>query len=181
MIWPSVVIEPLVTITPTHPESGVGNIMFNGGNLSLNTYASSTWPSASKALFIPFWISKPITFSTMFWVNGATTSGNVDVGVYSVDGTKIVSKGSTAQSGASALQSVSVTSTTLGAGMYYLAMAADNTTATYYRTIAGQSLRTKFTGMAEMSSAFALPATATFATVAADYIPMVGLSTRSTI
>lgn len=181
MIWPIPVVEPLVTITPTHPESGVANTMFNGGNLSLNTYASTAWPTASKAFYIPFFVSKQITFTTLFTVNGATTSGNIDLGVYDANGTKIVSSGSTAQSGASALQKVTVASTSIGPGIFYLAMSVDNVTATVYRTIGGQVLRTKMTGMAEQASAFVLPATATFATLTPDFIPMVGLSVRSSI
>lgn len=181
MIWPNSPLEPLVTITPTSAESGVGNAMYNGGNLSLNTYAQTAWPSANLAIYVPFFLSKPITFSTMFWMNGSTVAGNVDVGVYAEDGTRIVSKGSTAAAGTTTLQVVTVTTTTIGPGLFYLALACSSTSELVYKTIIGQVLRTKFTGMAQQATALPLPATATFATVGQDYVPLVGLSTRSSI
>ncbi len=182
-MWPNNNLEPLCTITPASPESGVFNAPYNGGNVGLNGYASAAWSgiAANTAVFIPFSVAKRITFTTLFIVNGATVSGNVDVGIYDSNGTLIVSKGSTAQAGASALQKFTVTSTTIGPGVYYLAVVFDNTTGTIYKTIIGQALRTKLTGMAQMASAFPLPATVTFATIGQDFVPMVGLSVRSSI
>lgn len=179
-MWPRQILRPLTTICTASVES-MGNMMFNGGNLSLNTYASTAWPTINAAIFVPFFCPCPLTFATMFWVNGLTVTGNVDVGVYNADGTLIVHSGSTAASGASAIQLVTVTSTTINAGNYYFAMAASSVSGTYYRTLIGQTLRTKLAGLAQQSSALPLPSTATMVTVNQDYVPMVGLSTRSTI
>lgn len=181
-MFPKDIFEPMVTIHTLSPEAGVGLGIFNGANVGMDGYSSSAWPAgANTAVFIPFLVGKEITFSTMFWVNGTVVSGNVDVGVYSQDGTKIVSKGSTAQSGTSAIQIVTVTTTTIGPGLYYLALVLDNATGTIASYPIGQVLKTKFTGAAQMASAFALPSSATFATLGQDSLPLVGLSTRSTI
>jgi hypothetical protein len=66
-----------------------------------------------------------------------TASGNVDVGIYSSDGTtltRLVSSGSTAAAGASAVQTITVASAALVPSFsYYLAVAPDNATVTIGR------------------------------------------------
>jgi hypothetical protein len=57
----------------------------------------------------------------MLVLNGATASGNMDVGIYDYAGTRLVSSGSTAQSGTSAFQDFDITDTLLGPGIFYLA------------------------------------------------------------
>ena len=39
---------------------------------------------------------KRVTFTKMFWVNGAAVTGAYDVGIYATDGTRLVSTGSSA-------------------------------------------------------------------------------------
>lgn len=81
----------------------------------------------------PFRVSIPYPITYFWWVNGATVNGNVDMGVYSEDGqTLLVSAGSTAQSGASAVQTKAV-SFTLSPGRYYLGFATSSATATFHR------------------------------------------------
>jgi hypothetical protein len=180
-LWPFIPEPPLVTIHPMSIESGIGTRMFNEANGGLNGFSSATWPTASLAIYYPFSVTQNVTFSTLFCLNGTVVSGNVDVGVYTQDGRKIVSSGSTVQAGTSTLQVFTVAATTLGPGTYYMALALDNTTATIFRGIVGQVLRTRFTGMMQQATAFPLPTTATPAIIGQDYIPMMGLSTRSTI
>ncbi|HVB24120.1 MAG TPA: hypothetical protein VNG51_19435 [Ktedonobacteraceae bacterium] len=84
-------------------------------------------------------------------------------------------------SGTYNIQLLTLTTTTLGPGLYYMAMSCDNTTANFAIQQIGQSLKTPYTGLAQMDSAFPLPASATFATLGQDQIPLFGLSTRSTI
>lgn len=180
-MWPTQAMEPLVTITPLSVESGIHNLMYNGANIGANGMASGAWPSSNLAILIPFSLSKKILVNALFWVNGATASGNVDAGIYDANGTRLLSTGSTAQSGTSAIQVISTSATEIGPGLFYLALAMDNTTGTIVRTLSGQSLRNKMAGMAQAATSFVLPATLTFASVGQDYIPMVGLSTRSSI
>ncbi len=182
MIFPVSTVTPLVTINPYSLESlGSGLAVWGAG--SMNGAASAVYPTANLAIFIPFAITNPITIVNLFAYNGTVASGNIDIGIYDVAGTKIVSTGSTAQAGTSALQVIAPTSTQLGAGVYYMAIAMDNTTGTLLRSnIAGQTVSLlKTVGMAQMATAFPLPAAATFETVSNAYIPLIGLSTRSVV
>jgi hypothetical protein len=89
---------------------------------------SATFVAANRAIFQPFRVAEPCVIKQLYVHNGATASGNIDVGVYSMDGTQLVSTGSTAQSGTSNLQVFDVTDTLIGRGAYYVAVAMDNTT-----------------------------------------------------
>lgn len=141
-------------------------------------FASTTYPTANLAIYIPFVIDEPLTVQRLFWANGTVASGNVDIGVYSVDGTRLVSSGSTAQSGPNAHQSVDVTDTLLGRGVYYIGVSMDNTTGTLFRRNAAAN-DNKIVGCAQEASAFPLPATATFATITTGFFPLVGVLFRS--
>src|SRR5579872_5172234 len=123
MIWPTSISEPLVTIIPKSIES-LGPLIMNTGAIN---GASATWPTANLAIFVPFYVAKTIVVKNMFSVNGSAVSGNIDVGIYDIGGNKIISKGSTAQANTSGIQPFSITATELGAGIYYMAIAMDNT------------------------------------------------------
>ena len=145
--------------------------------------ASAVWPSSNLAIFIPFTLPEASLALAMFSYNGATASGNLDVGLYKADGTRIVSMGSTAQAGTSALQTLDITDTTLPGGeLLYLAMAMDNTTGTTFRLTGSSNVgQLRACGVMQMATAFPLPATATFATLTSNYAPVVGVAFRSTI
>lgn len=140
--------------------------------------STAVWPTANKALYVPFSVQSPITVTQFFWENGGTLSGNVDVGIYDLGGKRLVSSGSVAQSGTSVIQSVDTTDLLLQAGAYYLAMAMDNGTGQIGRwspsAAYGRAL-----GLAEQATAFPLPATATFAALTVGAIPGVFGTLRS--
>ena len=167
--------RPTITITPFAAESLAGNAPG-----SLGAPASSTFPSANAAYFFPFRIWTPITVRKLFAHNGATASGNIDVGIYDAQGRKLVSAGSTAQAGTNALQEFDVTDTVIGPGLFYLAVAMDNTTGTLFRSTFGGSVNSKVMGEAQQASAFPLPATATFATANVNML-LIGLTTRTVL
>ena len=139
-----------------------------------------TWPVANGAIYIPFVAEAQVTCYQIGWINGSTVSGNIDVGIYDRTGVRQVSKGSTAMAGASAIQLANITDTTLTPGNYFLAMAVDNTTATFSRTNTGSEILRTF-GLQVQTSAFALPATATFANPANSYIPVVFAALAATV
>jgi hypothetical protein len=147
---------------------------------TLRVGASAVYPTANLAIYVPFSLGVPITAVQMFIYNGATVSGNVDVGLYAADGTRLVSMGSTAQAGTSVLQAFDITDTPLGPGNYYLACAVDNTTATLFR-LAPTARQIAGLGCFTQVTAFPLPAVATFATYASAYLPVFGLSTRTVL
>lgn len=143
--------------------------------------ASAAWQTANAAIYVPFFLEELFTVTQMFTYNGAAVSGNIDVGLYTEGGTRIVSAGTTAQSGTAALQVYNTTDVALVPGRYYMAVALDNATGELFQSTASVPLLRMF-GVAREAAAFVLPATATFAAVAtATLVPMIGLSGRSVI
>jgi hypothetical protein len=177
MDWPSglELPDPLVTITPAH-ACALGGATGQFGGPS----TSGAYPASNRALYIPFRLTRPFTVKTLFAVNGATASGNIDVGVYDSAGTRLVSSGSTAQAGTNAIQEFDVADTLLGVGQFYLALAMDNTTGTLFR-VALSHLFLIPQGVAQQAAAFPLPATATFAQYASTYLPMFGACARTVV
>lgn len=138
--------------------------------------AGTAWPSANRAIFIPFGVARLFTAQKMSAYTGAT--GNIDVGIYDEAGTRLVSLGSTAA--ASGTPSWDITDTVLSRGIYYMAMASDNTGFTIRATATNNNTATiEAFGMAQMASAFPLPSTATFAKVTSNFIPLIAISGRS--
>lgn len=177
--WPITIVEPLITITPWSMES-LGQALAAGGGTAYPG-ASTVYPVANTAYFIPFILTKPFTSVKMAQLNGGTVSGNIDVGIYDDKGTRLVSIGSTAQSGINNWQSFDITDILLGPGKFFLAVAMDNTTATLFRGTVTNAAFLSCLGQREMASAFPLPATVTFATMVSAYIPAVLLTGRTLI
>lgn len=142
-------------------------------------YGSAAWPTANKALFVPFRIFKPITVTQMMVMNGGTVSGNLDLGIYNLNGSLIVSKGSTAQSGINAPQLLDITDTPLQPGHYFMACAFDGNTGTTSRS-APLTQYLEVLGVQQMLTAFPLPSTATFANPSSGYIPQIAVLFAST-
>lgn len=120
--------------------------------------------AANRAHYVPFVVPDPFIVDKFRWRNGSVVSGNADAGIYSSDGTRLVSTGSTAQSGASAIQEVDVTDTYLAPGVYYSAFTASNTSGSYVSfTDQGITEIGRSYGLFQQSSALPLPSSATFA------------------
>jgi hypothetical protein len=153
--------------------------------VSLSAPASSTWPVANQAYFIPLTLPWPYPVVRLWWFNGsAVTSTNMDIGIYTLDGIRLYSSGSTAESGVSAPQFVVPTSPILlTPGRYYMALACSTTTAncggdgtTSMTVIAG-----RLCGMLQQASALPLPPVATFAAMATNaFIPFFGITRTPT-
>lgn len=150
------------------------------GSAGTPTYAASiTWPSANMAVYIPFWLPWPYTVRRVFWMNGSSvTTVNVDFGIYNADGTLIYSTGSTARSGASALQYVAPTAFVLSPGSYYFGYSCSSTTTNRGGSGALPALSGHFAmaGIQQEASALPLPATMTPATVANPVLPLCGIT-----
>jgi hypothetical protein len=159
-----------ITINPWSYQS-LGPALFA---MTLGTPASQNFVTANLAVFIPFWVPEPVVITKMGWGNGAAVAGNIDVGIYSEAGTRLVSSGTTAQSGTTVMQIVNVTDTTLPRGRYYLAMASDTSgiTQKVYAVLPAAGIPQSL-GLLQMAAAFALPANATYAKYASAFIPMV--------
>lgn len=169
--------DPLITIASLSGAS-LGAYVLSGG------VASATYTGANKAVYIPFRLTTGMTALSMYSYNGTVASGNIDLGIYDALGNKLVSAGSTAQSGTSVLQKISIASTYLPPGLYYMAVAMDNATGTLFKNAPSQSAFCAFMGMAQQATAFPLPSTATFASMTSgvfNYIPCIGLTGRSVL
>lgn len=164
--------RPLTRLNPVIDFTrGIGlEIGFYGPS----TPASAVWPSANRAILVPMYLSDTTLVPSLFADNGATAAGNLDLGIYTEGFARIVSKGSTAQSGTDAPQSFDITDVTLAPGRYYLALASDSASATFLRySVPVYAL--KAMGVLQMTSAFPLPATITPEAVASAYVPFAGL------
>ena len=176
--FPTPLLKPLVHINPTSLEAWSSPGFVNIASLAASS-TSTTWPSANLALFYPFRIFTPIIVTLLYTYNGSVASGNLDVGIYDMDGNQIVSSGSTAQTGTSTIQELNISDTPLNPGKFYLAMAMDNTTGTITRYAGPSNSELTYLGIAQQASAFPLPATATPTTASVSNFPIFGLSTRT--
>lgn len=175
--WPLPVLLPGVAVTiSTMSRESVGGIK------GIGSASSSTWDAANRAFYIPVRISQAILLAQFFVLNGATVSGNIDVGIYDIAGTKISSSGSTAQAGVNAIQTFNVTDIAIGPGLFYLAGSMNNTTG----AVANSSLSSAVVGDKAMgcfmqNTAFPLPATWTIASDGRNFVPVIGISRATTI
>ena len=179
----SQMVKYLVNLGPAPIPAGpfISTADLRVGGLLVSAPASATWPTANKAILCPFVVTKPITAVKLWILNGATASGNWDVGIYDSAFAKTVAIGSTAQAGVSTIQEFDIADTALDVGVYYFAAALDNTTGTYTRMSASAVSLGQVVGGVRMTSAFPLPATITPAAISTDSLPIMGLSTRTVV
>lgn len=166
-------LPPGLSITPFSPES-IGWRLRMGAS---SGPASTAWPSANLALYVPFRLRRNASFAAVRAMvgNGATASGNLDVGVYDESWNRLASLGSTAQSGTSVPQ-LAALALTLRRGRYYLGLAFDNNVGTVSAIGSITAGVLAALGCAQQASAFPLPATATPVACTQTIIPAFGLS-----
>lgn len=140
------------------------------------TGASTQNPVVNVATFMPVSLERETVVSRLGWYNGAAVVGNVDCGVYSWSGSRLVSTGSTAQSGVSAPQEVDVANVVLPPGDYRLALAHNSSGAVFREAAA--AVTAIASGVTIQTSAFPLPATATFVAPSTAFWPMCWINTR---
>lgn len=144
--------------------------------------ASTAWPSANLAIFVPFQLTDYQTVTKIIVGAGATAAGNFDVGIYDSTGNRIVSSGATAK-GASTEHIIDITDTALGPGLYYMAMAADGTNNYVMWTPSGTSpvplQKARLVGVLNVASAYTLPSSVTLAAASSALVPSIALYLRS--
>lgn len=145
---------------------------------------SAVHPTAAKAYFYPVRLTQPRTYTKAWWLNGATAAGNVDVGIYTVSGTtatRIVASTAEAQGTISVMQVAGTfTTTTIGPGLYYIALSASLGTATFVRAQVG-IIHARGLGVFEAATAHPLPSSITVTQILTTYGPAFGFSERSTV
>ena len=137
--------------------------------------SADVWPVADLALYIPFVLHNDQTVKRMLVEIGAS-SGNLDAGIYTEGATRKVSIGSTVVGTTNDVQELDIGDIFLVAGRYYMALVFDNATASVPR-YAVLGYKNRMVGIKEETSAFPLPATATFAEhVDRNYLPSVAVT-----
>lgn len=180
---PLVAPRPNGALTPGNTTSPVTDFVLAVGA----QYGSTTtaWTTANLAVYQAVIVQEVVTITHMA-VFVVTAAGNIDVGIYTESGTKLVSSGSTAVAGTSAIQSFDVTDTTLNKGLYWIACACSSTSAVLRASPGLVSSTNGATaparGVMAETSAVPLPTTATFAKPAATGIavPVVAAMFRTT-
>jgi hypothetical protein len=126
---------------------------------------------------MPLRLTAPFHLHKLFIYNGVTVSGNVDVGLYTIDGARLVSSGSVAQSPVSSIQEFGSWNILLPPAIYYFAMVMDNNVG-YTLKLGSATSRSRAIGCLEQAATFPLPATATFAVGTGAFYPLVGAAER---
>ncbi len=160
--------SPKPVISPWNSHSG-----FFGG------VTGFTWPAANLIIYLPFRVPEEFRVNQFFSFSGATVDGNIDAGIYSARGRKLVSTGSTAM--AAGTQTVDVTDYTLGSGLYWLAFTSSSGTATFNGISMASASLLRAMGVQEEAGSGGLPATATFATMTRTVLPGICVTQRSIV
>jgi len=137
---------------------------------------SSTWPVANLAIYIPVYVRETLTATKIRVAGDTTAANNIDAGIYNYSGTRLVSVGSTALGGGNVVMDLNIADTVLVKGIYYIGIAVDGTTGRVGAIPVGSTYDNMLYGIREETSAFPLPATATFAdNNIRKYIPNVSI------
>ncbi len=157
----------------------MGQAIVDGNGTAM---ATAAWPAASRAIYVPISLPFDYLVKRLFWSNGTTATGNVDVGIFhGTSLSKLVSTGAVAQSGTSTLQYVASASFSpagdylLTAGTYFLGASLSNT-AHMFRSSDHNANTMRFSGVLQEASAHPLPSTITPAAVASAYWPLFGMT-----
>lgn len=138
---------------------------------------SNAYTLANYGIFIPFRVMAPTRIGKMFCFNGATASGNIDLGIYSEDGVCLASTGGgTFQSGLNKFQIVLMnTPVRVSPGQfYYMALSIDNVTSTVFSFTGYSAILLSIIGLAGKTSAFPLPATVALTSYSRVFLPVFG-------
>lgn len=152
--FPATFGNPNKTIIQSHGPAGLIGDMLSSGS------SAQVWQTTNRAIFMPIFLEYPVLAQAMA-VRVSVQSGNLDVGIYTLAGAKIVTSGTTAVA-AAGLQILDIADTWLAAGTYFLALSVNNTTASFFGSAQTDEVAV-VCGVQQMNSAFVLPATATFA------------------
>lgn len=164
-----------VATLPDDPNAQVGTDEWNAahvGSNNVNLFVATCEPEAAvsanlavlanTAYLMKFSVGVDVTVTQISIITG-TSSGNIDVGIYSVTGTLLRSSGTTVCPSANVRQAIALTASyALVAGTaYYMAVAFDNAVATLLgRTPAYNGLVMMSTGYrtcVKFAASFVLP------------------------
>lgn len=142
-----------------------------------------TWQANNRIVYIPFWLPWSYVATSMFWVNGSTTTNNVDVGIYrdlfGLPSAQVFHTGSTAQSGTADLQQVAC-NVALPPGSYWFAIQLDSTVGSISRVNPSVLTMEQWGCLTQTPGTFGLPATATPVKAQGAFVPIMGMASVPT-
>jgi hypothetical protein len=131
------------------------------------------WGTANLAFFYPIMLPDSCMVTKMFWHNGTTVAGTVDIGWFSQEGGRIVSTGPQTQAGVSVTQVIDITDTALPPGPLYLGLLCSNATATFWAVGAAAVFNAMLLGVYQQAvGSGTLPNPAVFASIGNAGIPL---------
>jgi hypothetical protein len=145
--------------------------------LRVGAAAAASWPAAGRAIGVKVVVARPLVVKRAAWINGASVSGNVSIGIYNDDTLERMVSASAAQAGVSVVQAVDLTDTLLLPGAYIMAMSTDGTSQ-FVRTAINGIVQRSMSVSQATSSAYPLPATWPWDTVPAaqSFIPVMSFA-----
>lgn len=151
-------VNPPLVITPYHPEStGLETISVQ----SLSANAASRIPGANVVNYVPFRLNQHATVRKMSLLVGGANTGNVQVGLYTAVGSRIVSSGTVALGTINTLQECDITDTLLAPGTYFMAVTLENAAGTWFGlSQTDENILSNWPVYQETTGGFGLPATA---------------------
>jgi len=163
----------------------VGNIGRFGPILSMfttNNAGGIAWPANNRALYFPIHLPAPFLVARGYLINDGNATGNVDIGVYTIGGTRLVSSGSTARGSTNATQYIDLTDTWLSPGDYYWALVGSSTSGVYTGVAAASATVCRADGiLQEDLGATTLPSSMSPAAMATANIPLFGFTQSATL
>lgn len=166
----------VVSIGQYSPNIAEGVKCLSGANFS------SGGATALRVYYMPIAIPGRFTVARFMTANGSAASGNVDVGLYSAAGLKLISTGSTARSGTNVVQYIDVTNQSFPPGRYYLAMVVGSGSNNMMRVSAGTISNARMLGvLQETLGALPLPTTMTPVAIAQAELMWFGFTQSDTL
>lgn len=140
--------------------------------------ATVAWtPGANVAIYLPLTMKTAYPVRQLWWPNGNAVAGNVDCGLFTASGLRVLSCGPTAQTTITTVQVVTLgTAVWLMPGAYYMGLSLSNAAGKIWSTTVATVNTNKMLGVVQEAGAGTLPAQATFATMATDFLPLFGFS-----
>lgn len=125
-------------MTLTRPTYGVRSFQYhsvdtlNSGPVLTSTVTVSgvAYPSANLAIYVPVRVLRRYLVRKLWVSTAATSTGNLDLGLYDADGLQLVATTSTAKV-SSTEQVLDATDTQVGPGLFYMALSCSNNTDTF--------------------------------------------------
>lgn len=137
--------------------------------------SSTAYQAANLMFAYGFTLASPKTLTKIHVPIGATSSGNIDVGLLDSTGARLTSAGATAMASANTVQTFDVADVSLSPGQtYYGAIAVDNTTATVMASPGLFGVTANALGIRQTAAAYPIPASPVLTTTtSAQTYPLV--------